>query len=84
MGQTRALFVYFRYFQTIFKIKTVDFSRIRTRIVEVEGEHGDHLTTTTAQSKQVFKTYLASVRFLGFQCFTECFDYSVEARRYGT
>ena len=42
-----ASFVYFRSFQTIFKIKTVDFSRIRTQIDEVEGEHADHLTTTT-------------------------------------
>ena len=42
-----ASFVYFRSFQTIYKIKTVDFSRIRTQINEVEGEHADHLTTTT-------------------------------------
>ena len=33
-------------FQTIDRIKTVDFSGIRTRIVGVEGEHADHLTTT--------------------------------------
>ena len=30
------------------KEKTLGFSRIRTRIVGVEGEHADHLTTTTA------------------------------------
>ena len=29
--------------------KIVGFSGIRTRIVGVEGEHADHLTTTTAQ-----------------------------------
>ena len=29
--------------------KTLGFSGIRTRIVGVEGEHADHLTTTTAQ-----------------------------------
>ena len=29
--------------------KTVGVSRIRTRIVGIEGEHADYLTTTTAQ-----------------------------------
>ena len=28
--------------------QTVDYSWIRTRIVRVEGQHADHLTTTTA------------------------------------
>ena len=42
MGHPRPLFVYFRSFQTIYRIKTVDFSRIRTRIIGVEGEHADH------------------------------------------
>ena len=30
----------------IFTEKSIGVSRIRTRIVEVEGEHADHLTTT--------------------------------------
>ena len=30
--------------------QTVDYSWIRTRIVRVEGQHADHLTTTTAIS----------------------------------
>ena len=40
-------FVSFRSFQKqIFqKILYISFSGIRTRIVEVEGEHADHLTT---------------------------------------
>ena len=54
MGHPRPLFVYFRSFQTIYRIKTVDFSGIRTRIVGVEGEHADHLNTTTAQ---IFPSY---------------------------
>ena len=33
-----------------FLIKTVGFSGIRTRIVEIAGEHVDHLTTITAQN----------------------------------
>ena len=50
MGQPRPLFVYFKYFKTqILQKKTEGFSRIRTRIVRVEGDHADHLTTTTAQ-----------------------------------
>ena len=47
MDQTRPLFVYFRSFQTIYRIKTV--GGIRTRINWAEGKHADHLTTTTAQ-----------------------------------
>ena len=51
MGHPRPLFlIYFRSFQTIYRIKTVDFSVIRTRIVWVEGEQADHLTTTKAQA----------------------------------
>ena len=50
MGQPRPLFVYFKYYKTqILQKKTEGFSRIRTRIVRVEGDHADHLTTTTAQ-----------------------------------
>ena len=51
MGQPRPLFVYFCSFQTqIFTEKT---EGIRTRIVRVEGEHADHLTTTTAQIRHI-------------------------------
>ena len=50
MGQPRPLFVYFRSFQEQFYRKIVDLSGIWTRIVGVEGEHADHLTTTTAQN----------------------------------
>ena len=48
MGHPRPLFVYFRSFETIYKMKTVDFSGIRTRLVAVECEHADDLATTTA------------------------------------
>ena len=41
-------FIYFRSFQTQIYRKTVGFNGIRTRIVRWEGEHADHLTTTTA------------------------------------
>ena len=50
MGQPRPLFCLFSSFSnTNFTEKTVEVSRIRTRIVRVEGEHADRLTTTTAQ-----------------------------------
>ena len=45
--QMRPLSVYFHSFQTMCRIKTADFSGIRTLIDGVEGEHPDHLTTTT-------------------------------------
>ena len=54
VGQPRPLFVYFRSFQTQYYRKTIGFSRIRTRIVGVEGEHADHLTTTTAPLKLLY------------------------------
>ena len=53
MDQPWPLFVYFCSFQAQFYRKNVDFSGIRTRIVGVEGEYADHLTTTTAQHWQV-------------------------------
>ena len=56
MGHPRPLLVYFGTFHTIYRIKIVDFSGIRTRIVGVESEHTDHLTTTTAQFFQVAET----------------------------
>ena len=39
-------FIYFCSIHTIYRINIAYFSSIRTRIVEVEGEHADHLTTT--------------------------------------
>ena len=49
-GLTPASFVYFRSFQTqIVQKNPLDVSGIRTRIVRVEVEHADILTTTTAQ-----------------------------------
>ena len=38
---------HFLYFEQQFYSIIVDFSGIRTQIVGVEGEHSDHLTTTT-------------------------------------
>ena len=44
--------VFFVYvlFRHSFLVKTVCFSRIRTRFLRVEGEHADHLTTTKAHT----------------------------------
>ena len=42
------LFSFFSNFPAQILKKTVCFSGIRTRIVRVEGEDADHLTTTTA------------------------------------
>ena len=57
-GQPRPLFCLFSFLtNTNFTEKTVGVSRIRTQIVEVEGKHADHLTTTTAQPR-LFNTVL--------------------------
>ena len=61
MGHPRPLFVYFRSFQTIYRIKTVDFSGIRTRIIGIEGEHADHLTSTIALISAVWKGTFRSI-----------------------
>ena len=43
------LFIFVLFQTQILQKKIVDFTRIWTQIVGVEGEHDDHLTTTTAQ-----------------------------------
>ena len=49
-GPATASFCLFSFFSnTNFTEKTVGFSGIQTRIVGVEGDHAEHLTTTTAQ-----------------------------------
>ena len=55
-------FVYFLLFKqfNFYARKIVDFSRTRTRIVRVEGEHADHLTTTTARVFKVSCLFPAS------------------------
>ena len=45
---TSPILVNFSSFQKQILQKTVGFSGIQTQIVGVEGEHADHLTTTTA------------------------------------
>ena len=42
------LFSFFSY--SINRIKTVDASMIRTRMVGIKGKHADHLTTTAAHT----------------------------------
>ena len=72
-GQPRNLFVYFRSFQTqILQKKTVSFSGIQTRIVRVEGEHADHLTTTTAHDLLLL---LAFIYRYSFQYFEQKIDF---------
>ena len=50
MGHPRPLLIYFRSFQTIYRIKPADFRGIQTRIVGEQGKHADHLTSTTISS----------------------------------
>ena len=55
MDHLRPLFgLFFVLFKHFFIEKIVDFTGIRTRIVELEGEHGNHLTITTALIKMIF------------------------------
>ena len=68
MGQPRPLFVLFSFFSITILQKIVDLSGIRTRIVGVESEHADHLTTTTAHQKHylnyIFHSYLIHENFI--------------------
>ena len=53
MGQSRPFLFIFFLLKHILQEKTVDFSGTHTQIVGVEGDHADHLTTTTAPSPRV-------------------------------
>ena len=57
MGQP-GLFVYFRSFQTFYRMKIVHISGTRTQINRVEGKHADHLTTNTTAHLFPFYHYL--------------------------
>ena len=46
VGQLRPLFCLFSFFSNTILQKNCRLRGIRTRIVEVEGEHSDHLTIT--------------------------------------
>ena len=65
---SRLLLVYFHSFQVIFIEKILDFSAIRTRVVGIEGEYADHLTTARLPDKIPIQQM---VRFLNFfKCFS--------------
>ena len=50
--------VYFNLSHTILQNKIADISGIRTRIVKMKGQHGDHLTTITTILKMAEYRYL--------------------------
>ena len=52
------LFIFVLFKHKLYK-KTVGFSGIQTRIVRVEGEHADHLTTTAAHKSQILQEKIA-------------------------
>ena len=62
MAHPGPLFVFFRSFKFNFTEKFLDYSGIRTQIVGVEGDHADHLTTTTALNYNNFNC-LPNLRF---------------------
>ena len=66
MGRSRLLFCLFSIFSAKIWQKNVDFSGIQTRIIGVEGEHTDHLTTTTVLDG-VTNEVLQVVEQRGFQ-----------------
>ena len=51
----------FVHFKPFYRIKTVDFSGIQTRIDGVEGKHADHVTTTTAHGQKQFRHLLKMI-----------------------
>ena len=72
MGKLRSLFVYFRYFQTQILQKNLRLQQHSTRIVGVEREHADHLTTTTAQPDFFKKMGQSRPLFLFIFVFSTC------------
>ena len=82
-GLTLAFFVYFRSFQKQFYRKFVGFSWIWTQIVGVEGEHTDHLTTTTALHWQkILATGLISIVLNGQRLKSNPYRYLVTLNRF--
>ena len=65
-GPTPASFVYFHSFQQHFFRKIVDFKRIWTQIVGVEGEHADH------PEENVFLWIGDLIQFYTVQTFNTC------------
>ena len=61
MVQYQPLFVYF---QNPYYRKLIDFTGIWTRIVGIEEEQADHLTTTTANCTSMWKTVPTYIAFL--------------------
>ena len=57
-GLSLFIFVLFKH---SFYRKNLGFSGIRTRIVRVEGEHADHLTTTTAWHQYFYSLTIAPI-----------------------
>ena len=55
-------FVYFRHFSIFLHNKNYRTSENRTRIVEVEGEHTHHLTTTTPAQKGIFNAAIPIIK----------------------
>ena len=66
MGLPGLFLFIFVLFKHKFKEKTVGFNGIQTRIVRLEGEHADHLTTTTALLTDIttFKAYVSFHRLM--------------------
>ena len=68
LGKSRP-FSYFRSFQTMrCRLKRIDCNGTRTRIVGVEGDHSDHLTTTTTHQVPLEIESLYSYCEKKFQC----------------
>ena len=57
-------FSFFSHFQAQILKKTVCFSGIRTRIVRVEGEDADRLTTTTAHERKGLGTFTSAAQLV--------------------
>ena len=72
-GAFRPLFIYFRSFQTIYWIKTADFSRIRTRIVAVGKRRARWPLDHTTAQPSVTGVRIASSLMMSFISHLSCF-----------
>ena len=71
VGQPQPIFLFFS--KNNLQKKTVYFSGIRTQIVGVEGEHADHLTTTTTHGPPPRCVKVYPPPLLSVTKFGECF-----------
>ena len=83
MGQPWPLFCLFSFFSITILQKNCRPQQIRTRIVGVEGEHADHLTTTTALVRFYLAAFYTRIKMNEANAFyASCLNEALQAQKF--